>query len=107
MTRSDELLRVGEMLAGQPPFRSGGVVVVADGGGHATLAADALEGLGVPLAELCSATRERLAGLLHGAATVSNPIDLAGAADGAPDVFARVFREISRDPECPSASALA
>ncbi|MEE9470777.1 MAG: CoA-binding protein, partial [Gemmatimonadota bacterium] len=100
VTRSDELLRVGEMLAGQPPFRSGGVVVVADGGGHATLAVDALESLGVPLAEISSATRKRLAVLLHRAAAISNPIDLAGAADGAPEVFARVICEISRDPVC-------
>jgi acetyltransferase len=100
VTRSDELLRVGEMLAGQPPFRSGGVVVLADGGGHATLATDALESLEVPLAKLTPATRTRLAELLHSAAAVSNPIDLAGAADRAPAVFARVFQELRRDPEC-------
>jgi acetyltransferase len=100
VTRSDELLRVGEMLADQPPFRTGGVVILADGGGHATLAADALESLGVPLAVLSPTTTKRLAELLHRAAAVSNPIDVAGAADREPDVFVQVIRELGRDPQC-------
>jgi acetyltransferase len=98
--RSDELLRVGEMLSGQPPFRARGVVVLADGGGHAALAVDALEEHDVPLARLSKSTQRELRSVLGPAAAVSNPVDLAGAADSSPAVFAEVFGLLSQDSAC-------
>ncbi|HKY59828.1 MAG TPA: acetate--CoA ligase family protein [Gemmatimonadota bacterium] len=99
VTRGDELLAIGETLAGQPTLSSGaGVAILADGGGHATLAADAMVDLSMPLARLGASTRERLRSLLGPAASVANPVDLAGAADGRPSAFAEALEEILADP---------
>jgi acetate---CoA ligase (ADP-forming) len=96
--RTDELLSIGQTLAGQPAMAARtGVAILADGGGHATLAADALADLDVPLARLGEPTRERLRSLLGPAASVVNPIDLAGAADGGPGVFAEALEMIAAD----------
>ncbi len=96
--RSDELLLVGEVLAGQPPVPAGtGVVVITDGGGHGTLAADALAELGVEIAQLSTASRDRLRELLGRAASVDNPIDVAGAADQHPGIFTKVLEIVAAD----------
>jgi len=96
--RADELLSIGQTLAGQPAMAAGtGVAILADGGGHATLAADALADLDVPLARLGEPTRDRLRSLLGPAASVVNPIDLAGAADRGPRVFAEALEAIAAD----------
>lgn len=96
--RTDELAALVVTLAWQPAVEAGkGVVVLSDGGGHATLAADALSDLGVPSARLADATRERLRALLGPAAAVTNPVDLAGAADRDPAVFAEALRLVLAD----------
>jgi acetate---CoA ligase (ADP-forming) len=96
--RSDELFPVGLTLAAQPPLPAGtGIAVLSDGGGHGTLAADALSELRAPLAELAPATRARLRTLLGNAANVANPVDLAGAADRAPGVFADALEALLAD----------
>ncbi len=95
--RSDELFPVTRALAGQPPVPvSCGIVVVSDGGGHGTLAADALQTLNVPLATMTPATCERLKALLPNTA-VQNPLDLAGATDRDPTTFERVIDVIADD----------
>ncbi len=53
-----------ESLSLLPAMRSRRVAVLADGGGHATLAADALGLAGLSLPELGAATRARLAAVL-------------------------------------------
>jgi acetyltransferase len=89
---------VGEVLAGQPPVPAGtGVVVITDGGGHGTLAADALAELGVEIAQLSSNTRDKLRALLGRAASVDNPIDVAGAADQHPGIFVKVLEIVAAD----------
>ncbi len=99
VARSDELLAVGEVLAGQPPLSAGaGVVVLSDGGGHATLGVDILSELGVALADLSAPARNRLRALLGPAAAIDNPVDLTGAADRDPGVFVRVLEAIASDP---------
>lgn len=97
VTRIDELYAVGTALAWQPAVTRGGIVILSDGGGHATIAADAFAGLGVQLATLSSATRSALRELLGPAAAVSNPIDVAGAADRGPGVFAAALRQLILD----------
>jgi len=79
--RSDELLAVGEAVLRQPPLRAPSIAVLADGGGHATVAADALGRQHLGLAELAPATRQRLGELLPPAASTANPVDVAGATD--------------------------
>ncbi|HEX9692813.1 MAG TPA: acetate--CoA ligase family protein [Gemmatimonadales bacterium] len=98
--RSDELFPVTRSLASQPPVPPGrGVVIVSDGGGHGTLAADALTTLNVPLARLTTATCDRVSDAIGARGPVQNPIDLVGAADRDPAVFARVVRIVSQAPE--------
>ncbi|WP_457256452.1 acetate--CoA ligase family protein [Pedococcus sp. P5_B7] len=87
--RSDELAIVAGVLATTTPVPDGlGVAVLSDGGGHAALAADALTQAGVPLAEIGPDTQARLIELLGPAAAVANPVDVAGATDADPDLFA-------------------
>jgi len=96
--RSDELVAVTRALAHQPPVPLGkGIVIVSDGGGHGTLAADALQTLGVPLAFLSGATTDRLRTLLK-RGLVQNPIDMAGAPDRDPMLFAKVVDVVTEDP---------
>jgi acyl-CoA synthetase (NDP forming) len=52
--------------------------VVGDGGGHGILASDAVERAGFDVPLLSTPLREKLAALLPGHASVSNPIDMAG-----------------------------
>lgn len=97
--RSDELLHVAVTLANQPPSPVGtGVAVLSDGGGQGTLAVDALSEAGVPLARLLEKSRDRLSQLLGSAASTVNPVDLAGAADADPRVFAEALAILVADP---------
>ncbi len=88
-TRSDQVLDLALALSGQPPGGPGGpgIAVIADGGGHATLAVDRLAELGMGLAEFSPEGQERLRELLGPAAAVDNPVDLAGAGDRNMSVF--------------------
>jgi acetate---CoA ligase (ADP-forming) len=73
-------------------------MILSDGGGHGTLAADVLSGLGASLAETAAGTQARLRDLLGAAAAVGNPVDLAGAADRELPVFARALEMLLADP---------
>ena len=98
VTRSDELLPVLATLVGQPAAAAErGIVLLSDGGGQATLATDDLHARGAPLARLATETSERLRALLGPAAAVTNPVDLAGAADRDPLVFAHALDIIAAD----------
>jgi acetyltransferase len=89
---SDELFPAAEALASLPPIRNNRVAILADGGGHAAIAADVLSDHGVEIPELAKATREKLARVLSGNASLHNPLDLAGSADADPGVFADCAR---------------
>jgi acetate---CoA ligase (ADP-forming) len=95
--RTDALIGVTEALASQPPLAGGSVAILADGGGHATIAADALTDLGVEMRPLSERTQQRLAAILPGAATVSNPVDVAGGTDASPELFADCARILLED----------
>ncbi|WP_114416480.1 acetate--CoA ligase family protein [Marinospirillum perlucidum] len=94
----EQLLPLSEALATQPLPRGKRVAVLADGGGHATLAADELDAQGLQLAELQPQTRQQLAALLPASAGLNNPIDVAGATDDHPAVFARCSEILLADP---------
>jgi len=96
--RSDALLPVVECLSLLREMRSRRVAILADGGGHATIAADALGALGLQLPELAPATRERLAAVLTPQAVIANPVDVANSADSAPGVIAECADIILADP---------
>ncbi|MBI2528072.1 MAG: acetate--CoA ligase family protein [Candidatus Rokubacteria bacterium] len=96
--RSDELLPAAEALTTLPPMRGNRVAVLADGGGHATLAADALSADGLEVPELSAETQQKLRSILHAAATVNNPVDVAGATDADPGLFAACAAHCLADP---------
>ncbi|NMH96493.1 acetate--CoA ligase family protein [Pseudonocardia acidicola] len=99
VTRSDELALLAGVLATTAPIPAGrGVAVLSDGGGHATLAADALSAAGVELATLSAATRSNLRALLGPPAAIDNPVDVAGATDTDPTVFATAVELLMTDP---------
>ena len=96
---SDELFPAAETLASLPPIRNNKVAILADGGGHATIAADLLTDLGLELPRLSPKTQEALRDLLPKAASVPNPVDVAGGTDADPSLFADCARIILNDPQ--------
>lgn len=95
---SDELFPVAETLSSLPPVKSNKVAILADGGGHATIAADLLTDLGVEIPALSPKTQERLKEILPFGASVPNPVDVAGGTDANPSLFADCARIILKDP---------
>jgi len=96
---SDELFPAAETLSSLPPMSHDRVGILADGGGHATIAADLLTDLGIQIPELKKATRERLAEVLSPNASLRNPVDVAGSTDENPGVFADCARILLEDPQ--------
>ena len=94
---SDELFPAAEALSSLPRLRHNSIAILADGGGHATIAADYLSELGVRIPELSEKTRAKLREILPSAAAVRNPVDVAGGADADPTVLAACARIILHD----------
>jgi acetyltransferase len=95
---SDELFPAAEALSSLPPIKNNQIAILADGGGHATIAADTLTDLGVQIPELEEKTQAKLKAILPGGASVRNPIDVAGGTDDNPAIFADCARIILSDP---------
>lgn len=94
---SDELFPAAETLSSLPPIFNNRVAIFADGGGHATIAADLLTDHGVEIPKLSKKTQERLREVLPANASVRNPIDVAGGADSNPAVFAECAQILLAD----------
>jgi acyl-CoA synthetase (NDP forming) len=97
--RSDspgEAVNVAAALVRYPRLSSNRVAVLTDGGGHATLLADALGGAGLSLARLEDSTTQELVAILPERSATANPIDFAGAAEEQPDIIARTIEICSR-----------
>jgi acetyltransferase len=94
---SDELFPVAETLSSLPPIKNNKIAILADGGGHATIAADLLTDLGVEIPELSDKTQANLRKILPEAASVPNPVDVAGGTDADPSVFADCVDVILKD----------
>jgi acetyltransferase len=95
---SDELFPVAETLSSLPPVKNKKIAILADGGGHATIAADLLTDLGMEIPELSEKTQQKLKEILPAAASVPNPVDVAGGTDADPSVFASCARVMLKDP---------
>jgi acyl-CoA synthetase (NDP forming) len=95
---SDELFPVAETLSSQPVIKNNAIAILADGGGHATIAADLLSDYGIDLPELSETTQKKLRKILPEAAAVVNPIDVAGGTDSDPSLFADCAQIILKDP---------
>lgn len=95
---SDELWPVAETLSSCPPLRHNNVAILADGGGHATIAADILTDFGIQIPPLGEKTQAKLKNILPKGASVTNPVDVAGGTDDDPSLFAECASIILKDP---------
>ncbi len=93
----DELFPVAESLAILPPIKNNRVAILADGGGHATIAADLLSDCGVSIPPLGASTRNRLREILPSNASLRNPVDVAGGTDTNPAIFADCAKVLLED----------
>ncbi len=96
--QSDHVVPIAEALSLQPPAASANVAVLADGGGHATIAADSLTENELHLPRLHQQTAAKLAEILPTAASLANPVDVAGGTDANPGVFADCAEILLQDP---------
>jgi len=96
---SDELFPAAETLASLPHIKNRSIAILADGGGHATIAADKLTDLGVNIPAMGEKTRKKLKALLPVGASTRNPVDVAGGADENPSVFADCAEIMLHDPQ--------
>jgi acyl-CoA synthetase (NDP forming) len=89
-----ELVDVAQALLRCPPSRGRRVAVLGDGGGHVSIAAAEAMHAGLDVPELSETTVVPLRASLPAAAGVSNPIDLAGAAEQDVHVFDRLALDL-------------
>ncbi|MFE7119770.1 acetate--CoA ligase family protein [Streptomyces sp. NPDC057654] len=78
------------------------VAVLADGGGHASVACDVAETCGLSVPEFAPATADALRAGLPPSAGVGNPVDLAGAGEQDIASFARTLDVLLADPDTDS-----
>ncbi|HEY6524876.1 MAG TPA: acetate--CoA ligase family protein [Solirubrobacteraceae bacterium] len=89
-----ELIDAAQALLRCPPSRGRRVAVLGDGGGHVSIAAAVATAAGLEVPELSGAVTGPLHDALPAAAGVSNPIDLAGAAERDVHVFDRLALDL-------------
>jgi len=97
--QSEEAFVAALALAQLPPMRSPNVVVVSDGGGHATVVSEALARAGLVTGTLSPSTQARLAELLPPRSAVLNPVDFSGRAEESPAVVPEVVSVCLADEE--------
>ncbi len=95
--KSDVLFPVAETLSSLPPIKNNQIAILADGGGHATIAADILTELGLSIPVLDEKRQQKLKKILPFTASVRNPVDVAGGTDADPYLFAECARIILKD----------
>jgi acetyl coenzyme A synthetase (ADP forming)-like protein len=100
----EDLLDVTGLLASQPLPRGRNVGVLTNAGGLGILCADACEAAGLRLPALAESTREALAAVLPGEASVANPVDMLGSATG--ETYERVLPLVLADPGIDAVIAL-
>ena len=94
-----ELIDVADGLLRAGPARGRRIGVLADGGGHAGIAAALLQRAGLELPALSDGLRDELRAGLPATAAVSNPIDLAGGGEQDIHSFHRTARALLRSGE--------
>ncbi len=94
-----ELIDVADGLLRAGPARGRRIAVLADGGGHAGIAAALLQRAGLELPALGDGLRAELREGLPATAAVSNPIDLAGGGEQDVHSFHRSSRALLRSGE--------
>ncbi len=95
---SEEAWDAAIALALLPPLETGEVVVISDGGGHATIVCDAAARAGLTVPPLCDSTQAQLGRILPPRSAVINPVDFAGVAEEEPEVVPQVVEVCLADP---------
>jgi acyl-CoA synthetase (NDP forming) len=98
-----EVLAAVEVLGFLPDPRvsadtKGGVSVMSSSGGAGAFLADHGDEFGIPMAEFCSHTTERLNQILPAFARKANPVDLTGQIRRDPNIFKNTCEAICSDP---------
>lgn len=93
----EELFDMAEILSKQPLPQGPHLAIVTNAGGPAALATDALVRSGGALADLSSATLQRLDAALPAHWSHANPVDVLGDADAAR--YATAFQAVIDDPQ--------
>jgi acetyl coenzyme A synthetase (ADP forming)-like protein len=100
----EELVDVATLLSSQPLPKGRRVAVMTNAGGLGILCADACDAAGLELPELADETRQALAAILPGEASLANPVDLLGSATG--ETYAQALPHVLRDPGIDAVIAL-
>ncbi len=90
------LFYMAEVLAKQPRPAGPRMTIVANAGGPAVLATDALVTNGAEVAELSAETMEALNQILPPVWSHNNPVDIIG--DAGPDRYAKALEIVAKDP---------
>lgn len=98
----NELVDVARVLDATTPPRGRRVAIISDSGGQGGIAADVAAARGLAAPVLSNRLQERLRALLPLAASVSNPVDLAGAGEADLQVYAKVVELVSASGEVDS-----
>ncbi len=94
----EDLVFTSELLVKTGQIRKRALGAVAISGGVCEIAADRCAAEGIPLAALSAATKDRLRQTLPEYATVSNPLDVTGAAIGDPMIYQGCAAACTADP---------
>jgi acyl-CoA synthetase (NDP forming) len=89
-----ELIDVAHALLRAGPARGRRIAVLADGGGHGSIAASVAAESGLAVPELEASLAESLRAKLPAGAAVANPVDLAGGAERDVHTFDRVALQL-------------
>jgi acyl-CoA synthetase (NDP forming) len=95
----DEMADAMELLVGGRRAGPGGLAAIHHSGGERALLVDAAAHLGVPLARISDATRERLAAILEPGLSPVNPLDAWGTGNRAVSIFLDSMRALLEDPD--------
>lgn len=90
-----DMFSLAQALLEQPPPPGRRMAVVTNAGGPGILATDAIDGLGMEMAPMSSATQKKLRKVLPVEASVHNPIDLIASADAGR--YRDALRVVARD----------
>ncbi|MEZ6038206.1 MAG: acetate--CoA ligase family protein [Planctomycetota bacterium] len=91
-----DMFSLAQALLGQPVPRGDSMAVVTNAGGPGILATDAIDGLGMQMAQLGEKTQKALRKVLPVEASVHNPVDLIASADA--DRYRQALKVVGRDP---------
>jgi acetate---CoA ligase (ADP-forming) len=92
----EQMFEVAGGLAFQPLPKGRRVALITNAGGVGIMAADAVETMGLTMAQLMPETAQKLKSFLPAAASVRNPVDVLG--DAPPQRYAQAMDAVMADP---------